>query len=195
MEKILEAAEAAVERVAFFFGLKERPLPKPVNEVSWENYLQRLAPEDRENVEDVCKRLELCAIEWGMPIAVIAVGSVLNKKTYNDVDVLVVPQERSGLAYAESMIERFVGSQKEAARKDGELVEGIWHIGHWYEFCRYWDLRFRRGKTVQIFARKETGRVTLREFLEGEALAGEYGKKFAYQLFSGEPPEPQESDE
>ncbi len=165
----------------------EDPFPEPENEVSWDDYLNKLARVDQKNVLKLCQELE--KLNEQIPIALMAVGSVLNKpgRSYGDVDLLLLPvykYEDFGEHWTEETFAHFVTRQpgivRERKRRRSPPIEGRWRPRFIYESCRYWDIDFGSGKSVQVFICTSPYHMTLREKLEYESNVE---RLFAYRLF------------
>jgi hypothetical protein len=102
-----------------------RTLPGFVHKVAWSDYMNELAEKDRVNVETVCMRLQVFSEFYKLPLAIVAIGSVLNPirrqrkdlvvSGYSDIDLLLVPimTEDSCLDRAERAFAHFVLNQPE----------------------------------------------------------------------------------
>ncbi len=173
-----------------FVSLKryfEDPLPAPMNQVSWDSYLTKLSSVDRKNVLKFCEKLE--RLNEKIPIALMAVGSVLNKpkRTYGDIDLLLLPlykYEVFGEYWVEETFARFVTRQpgivKLKRNHHAKPRVGIWNPLFIYESCRYWDIDYGSGKSVQIFICTSPYHMNLREKLTYESNKD---RLFAYRLF------------
>lgn len=176
-----------LERISLFF---EKPLPELPTEVDWEDYIRKLEDNDRHNVEEVCRRLLFLSKEIILPLSIMAVGSVLNKKRdYNDIDLAIFPLNGHNLEMVEEILATFITNQPEVVKKSSshqmEVKERKWWNLHMYDLCRYWELRFPKGKPIQLFICTSFRKMTLREKLEMEANeASFFNRKFAYLILN-----------
>ncbi len=163
-------------------------------EVPWLDYLAILDPCDRGNVEDLCERLRRLSKERNLPLAVVAVGSVLNPASgtglgsYHDVDLLLVPLLSSDLRRFEGVVSRFIKKQPESERRNEGLSRVLrrssWRkslkavsaglpvrlqqLTFWYQISVFWNLAFPSGKPVQVFVRALEYRRTLESTVKFE---------------------------
>ena len=165
----------------------EDPLPVPENQVSWNYYLNKLSRVDRNNVEKLCQALQ--KLNSQIPIALMAIGSVLNKpgRSYGDIDLLLLALDKYevfGEYWVEGIFANFVTKQPGIVRlgkgRRNPPREGSWQQIFVYETCRYWDIDYGLGKSVQIFICTSPFHMTLREKLEYESNKD---RLFAYRLF------------
>lgn len=146
------------------------------SQVPWEEYLQALDQTDRCNVVGLCQKLERLSKERNLPLAVVAVGSVLNSAgkdtgiAYRDIDLLLVPVLRSDLRRFYAVVATFLAAQPETKKKSfglsrthlrGKLLraletdaEKFLRMTYWYRVSIYWQLEFPRGKPMEIFVRQ-----------------------------------------
>ncbi|MBT4722425.1 hypothetical protein HN958_00625 [Candidatus Falkowbacteria bacterium] len=180
-----------------------RTLPGFIHQVSWLDYLGKLADKDRVNVETLCRRLQVFSEFYKLPLAIVAIGSVLNPirkqrkdlvaSGYSDIDLLLVPilSEDSCLDRAERAFGHFVLNQPEIyfppkAELTDDVEDGffseIWDDYDQEEVSRYWTLIFHRGKHVQIFSKTSPfWLMTLRQLMRWES--GRSRKDtFAYKI-------------
>jgi len=163
-------------------------------EVSWSDYLAILDPCDRENVSDLCERLRRLSKERNLPLAVVAVDSVLNPTSgtglgsYQNVDLLLVPLLNSDLRRFKGAVSRFIKKQPESERRNEGLGRVLrrssWRrslkaastglparlqqLTYWYQISTFWNLAFPSGKPVQIFVQALEYRRTLSSMINAE---------------------------
>lgn len=156
-------------------------------EVPWADYLSILEPCDSNNITDLCERLRRLSKERNLPLAVVAVGSVLNPTSgtglgsYHDIDLLLVPLLSSDLRRFEGLIARFIKKQPESERRSAGLGRVLrkssWRrslrvantglpvrlqrLTYWYQISTFWNLVFASGKPAQLFVRALEYRKTL----------------------------------
>lgn len=165
-------------------GSIEDELPTCKRQIPWRHYIERLSYMDEENVEEIISRLRKFSREQKLPLAVMAVGSVLNKDLdrYNDVDLLLLPIGERDLASVETALAEFITQQPEVrrSRRAGKVKEGKWQDVHCYNHNRYWTLDFTEGKPVQLFICTGQLRRTLRRQIDMEIYAyGDYGRPYS----------------
>ena len=176
-----------LERIDLLF---EKPLPQLPREVNWEDYIGKLRNNDRYDVEEICRRLLLLSKEKIFPLAIMAVGSVLNKNGgYNDIDLAVFPLHNRDLERAEEILATFITNQPEVVKESGsnqmEVKERKWWSFNMYDLCRYWELRFPKGKPIQLFICTDWRKMTLRKKLEMEGNeATFFNRNFAYLILT-----------
>lgn len=86
------------------------------NEVAWSDYLKALRKGDRLKFAAFVTVLESFLKKEGVPVVVLAVGSVLNPKgrPYEDIDLVLYPQvKEQGREFGNRIIPRFAESQKD----------------------------------------------------------------------------------
>jgi len=180
-----------------YYYRRDKVEPNFKNQVSWEAYLKRLAQADRKNVEELCQRLATFSQYHHLPLAVVAVGSVLNPKEgalYNDIDLLLLPLLERDVDWAEYLFARFIATQKEVLTgkiktQDGEKFiyqpeEKSWCrlLGR-YEKSRFWTLQFSQGKKIDLFIRTAEEKTTLRNISNEKNEEAKDSRAYAYKIF------------
>ena len=169
--------------------MEPKPLSKPLSEINWEEYLTKLEIDDQENVCTIVQRIQAVANHFNVSLVIMAVGSVLNRPgsgidgTYCDIDLLLLPHEHPNDDRIEMMLETFALSQDETLLTT-QPYSNSWSNRNCYDVCRFHDLKFPKGKIVQIFfyvtGSHQWERKNLREKLDMEAEEVSPLKKFAY---------------
>lgn len=147
--------------------------------MSWQEFLDRLSANDRTNVLQVIARVEQLSQSSGIPLGVMAVGSVLYKPLgeYNDIDLLLLPLNTCDVTSSEEVFTDFIRSQPEVRKK--KPIK--WRSHHCYDINLYWNLRFPKGRCIQIFICTDWRRRTLKEQLETEIKDKRYlDQPYAY---------------
>jgi len=141
-----------------------RPISFEGEEISWREYLKYLSPDDRQNLEEICRRLQ--SLAKSVPLALVAVGSVLSNwqnREPTDIDLLLLPLHKGDANRAEKKFAQFIIANFPVEEKAGRIFEL-----NQPKLCvtknQFWDLKFPAGKIVQIFIRTEQFRCDLAGF-------------------------------
>lgn len=175
--------------------LAPSPLPQPDTFIPWHEYLDKLeSREDYYNLQEIINRIQSLCNRNEISIAIMAIGSVLNQhgdRPYKDIDVLLLPHgddvDKDNTQY---LLTSFIKSQHETTLATVTEAKGKeWRDLFCYDVCKYWDLKFPKGKPIQIFIYGLNDgfgwhRPNLKEKLEQEENREYLKKRFSYKIIN-----------
>ncbi|MFA6533615.1 MAG: hypothetical protein WCT37_00415 [Patescibacteria group bacterium] len=192
----LDILEIILDLLASYWQ-KVKPLPRLPYQVTWPGYLANLTNKDAAHVREICRRLADLSRKHNLPIAVMAVGSALNRDTDRlgqkipprDIDLLLLAANAKDADRANQIFRDFIARQPEVDRDktSGEPKEHTWNVFSFDNCSKFWELNFPgKSRTVQLFVHHyhKVGhlRQQLRQEIKKRLIDPDY--RFAYLIIA-----------